>query len=238
MLSTLLEASAGSRTRFAREIADVVRAGLALRTAGAAPARLAADGLCLAGVWLMTLDLATLLAQRYRGMHDPLLAWPSIALLAAVLALALVGFDRVAGVAALAWTALRFPHLAGPAPEVLPALCFAVMVVAPRRRAPDARRLAWLLVPAALVAVFGPRGNPLAVALVLVAVLLVAAFAVATLTVDPRVAIAGAVLLSSIAVGVVNGRDEVPVIAWLTMAAAPAVLVVALRRPTGAPSRG
>ena len=89
MLATLLDASAGSRRRFAREIADLVRLGLRARgsqTASAGARRIVADGLCLAAVWLMTLDVSTLLSQRARGMRDPLLSSPSIALLAAVLA--------------------------------------------------------------------------------------------------------------------------------------------------------
>ena len=120
----------------------------------------------------MTLDVSTLLSQRARGMRDPLLSSPSLALLAAVLALALVGYDRLAGAGALVWTALRLPalwdHHAGIvnlAPEVLPVICFCVLVLAPRRRAPDLRRLAWLLVPATLVATAGAaarRGLPAA----------------------------------------------------------------------------
>ena len=64
-------------------------------------ARIVADGLCLAAVWVMTLDISTLLSQRARGMGDPLLSSPSLALLAAVLATALVGYDRLAGAGAL-----------------------------------------------------------------------------------------------------------------------------------------
>ena len=186
MLATLHDVSAGSRRSFAREIADLVRLGLRMRAASTASAgarRLLADGLCLAAVWLMTLDVSTLLSQRARGMHDPLLSAPSIALLAAVLALALIGHDRLAGAGALVWTALRLPalwdHHAGLvnlAPEVLPIVCFCVLVLAPRRRAPDLRRLAWLLVPATLVAAAGPppgEASPLLVAGVLLAALLV-----------------------------------------------------------------
>ena len=86
MLATLQDASAGSRRRFVAEIADLVRLGLRARgsqTASAGARRIVADGLCLAAVWLMTLDVSTLLSQRARGMHDPLLSAPSIALLAA-----------------------------------------------------------------------------------------------------------------------------------------------------------
>ena len=202
MLATLQDASAGSRRRFVREIADLVRLGLRARgsqTASAGARRIVADGLCLAAVWLMTLDVSTLLSQRARGMHDPLLSSPSIALLAAVLALALIGYDRLAGAGALLWTALRLPalwdHHAGLvnlAPEVLPIVCFCVLALAPRRRAPT---------PGACVAAGArhPRrggraaageASPLLVAGVLLAALLVVVAAVALLPTDPRLAIA------------------------------------------------
>ena len=241
MLDTLLEASAGSRRRFVGEVVDLVRTGLrarATQTASAGAGRLCADGLCLAATWVMMLDLSTLVAQRVRGMHDPLLAWPSIALLAALLALALFGLDRLAGAGALVWTALRIPQLmdvhpgiAGLVPEALPVICFAVMLIAPRRRAPDARRLAWLVVPVWLVASFGPHEpNPMLVAGVLLAVILVVAVAVSTLPTDPRLAIAGAVPLSTLAICAVSSNHETAVLAWLFVAVAPVVLTVAIAR--------
>ena len=85
MTGTLLDVSAGSVPRFARELLSLVRIGLrtrATRVAAAGPRRVVADGVCLAAVWLLTLDLSTLLAQTVRGMQDPLLAPASIALLA------------------------------------------------------------------------------------------------------------------------------------------------------------
>jgi hypothetical protein len=243
MLATLLDASAGSRRSFAREVIDLARLGLharATRTASAGPARLIADGLCLAGVWLLTVDLTTLLSWRYRGLHGPLLGWPSIALLAAVLAIALIGADRLAGAGALAWTALRLPELlqqhpgtAGLAAEALPALCFAVMALAPRRRAPDLSRLAWLLVPVALVAICGPprdERNPLLLATVALCAILAVLFALAMLPTDPRMAIAGAVGLSDLAVAVVAINHDASILACLSLAAAPAALAIAATR--------
>jgi hypothetical protein len=242
--ATLLDASAGSGLRFARELLDLVRLGLrarATQTARASAGRLVADGLCLAAIWIMTLDLSTLLSQKYRGMGDALLMWPSIALLAAVLALALSGLDRLAGAGALVWTSLRLPELldrhpgiGGLAPEVLPVLCFAALMIVPRRRSPDARRMAWLVVPAVLVALFGPRGNgqnPALVAAVLLGVVLVVALAVALLPKDPRLAIAGAVPLSDLAIAFMSSHDQTPLLMWLWLGAAPAVVAVALTRP-------
>jgi hypothetical protein len=242
MVATLLDASAGSRTRFGRELVDLTRVGLRERatlTARAGAGRLVADGLCLAAVWLMTLDLVTLLAQRERGMEGPLLAWPSIALLGAALALALVGLDRPAGATALVWTALRLPELlhlhpgpAGVAPELLPIACFAVLLVAPRRRRPDPARLGWLLIPLGLFMAFGPGlGNsPILFGAVALGVLLAVAFAVALLPTDPRPAIAGAIPLTNLAVGVICTHDQAPALLWLALACAPAALVVAVAR--------
>jgi len=216
MTATLLDASAGSRTRFLRELAGLARAGMQLRgrrTAATGTRRVLADGVCLAAVWLMTLDLSTLLSQRLRGMEDPLLAPWSLVLLGVALALALVGYDRLAGVAALVWTAARFPLLLDHHPGMaivlvavtLPSVaCFAVLVVAPRRRAVDPRRLAWLLVPVTLVATFGPPDydqSPLLLMLVTSATLLTVVYALATLTTDPRIAIAGAIPLIILTAG-------------------------------------
>lgn len=243
MAATLLDVSAGSHRRFAREIADLVRAGLAARatsTARAGARRLIADGLCLAGVWVMTLDVSTLMAQRARGLDDPLLDPRSIALLVAALAIALIGFERVAGAAALAWTAMRLPSLwshhsgiAGLAPEILPIVCFTVMILAPRRRAPDPRRLAWLIVPATLVLALGPptgEQSPLLLAYVALGALLVVTFALAMLPTDPRVAIAGAVSLSSLGVAVVAVNPDRSAAAWLFVAATPVLLAFVATR--------
>jgi hypothetical protein len=241
MTATLLDVSAGSRTTLIRELAGLFRGGLrarARRTAAAGAGRVVADGLCLASVWVMTLDLSTLLSQRVRGFEDPLLAPGSLTLLAAALALALVGYDRVAGALALAWTAARFPALLDhrPGMEVLlaavtlpPVACFSILVIAPRRRARDPRRLAWLLVPVTLVATLGPPDydqSPLLLAVVTIAAVLVAAYAVATVIVDPRVAIAAAVPLSTIALGTRPGA-----VLALT---APALLVLTVVRIRGA----
>ena len=83
------------------------------------------------------------------------------------------------------------------APEVLPLVCFTVLLLAPRRRAPDPRRLVWLLVPSGLLTLFGPGigTSPILMGSVMLGALLVVAFAAAMLPTDPRLAIAGAVPL-------------------------------------------
>ena len=81
----------------------------------------------------------------------------SIGTLSVTLATALIGAERLAGAAALAWTLARFPQLVshdptfrGIAPTV-PLICFTALILAPRRRGLDARRLAWFAATAALV---------------------------------------------------------------------------------------
>jgi hypothetical protein len=188
----------------------------------------------------MTLDVSTLVTQRARGMHDPLLAPAPLVLLVAALALALVGRDRLAGAVALAWTALRMlalwdhhPGIVNLAPELLPILCFCVMVVAPRRRAGDLRRLGWLVVPATLVLTLAPphgERSPLLLAYVVLGAILLTAFALAMLPTDPRLAIAGAVSLSTLGVAVVIHHHDVAAPATLFVAAAPLAIAVAVAR--------
>ncbi|HEX6697615.1 MAG TPA: hypothetical protein VF080_12485 [Solirubrobacteraceae bacterium] len=243
MLATLHDVSAGSRRGFAREIADLARLGLRTRvtaTASVGARRLIADGLCLATAWLMTLDASTVLVQRARGLHDPLLAATPLALVAAALALALIGYDRAAGGAALLWAAVRLPSLwdhhpgvVDLAPEVLPIVCFCVMVLAPRRRTADLRWLGWLIVPAALVLTLAPpdgERSPLLLAYVALGAILVTAFAVARLPTDPRLAIAGAVPLTTIGLSVVIHHHDASAPASLFLAAAPVAIAVAIAR--------
>jgi hypothetical protein len=243
MGATLLDASAGSNVAFGRELADLTRLGLrarATRTAADGARRVVADGVCLAAVWLMVLDLSTLLAQTLRGEHDPLLAPASLITLGVALAFALAGWDRVAGALALAWTAARLPALLHHYPSMplavlavsLPSIaCFATLVVLPRRRARDPLGLAWLIVPVTLVAALGPPKDdqsPLLLAFVALAALVVVVYAVAMLPTDPRLAIAGAIPLSSLGLGVTHTAAEP--FAVLVLMAAPAVLAVEVSR--------
>jgi hypothetical protein len=229
MLATLMDASAGSRGRFVRELVDLVRLGLrgrATRTASVGAGRLVADGLCLAGIWLMTVDLTLLLSWRYRGLRDPLLTWPSIALLAAALAP-----GRSCGRRCDCRTcSTSTPE----SPAWRPRCCR--RCASPlwcSRRGVDPRRLVWLAVPVALVIAVGPardEQNPLLVATVKLAAIFGVAFALAMVPTDPRMAIAGAVGLSDLAVAVVAINQDTSVIAFLALTAAPPTVVLAVRR--------
>jgi hypothetical protein len=226
--STALDVGAGSRTRFVRELAGLTRAGLrerATRIATVGPARLILDGFCLAAVWSMTLDFAVTLSQRYgREMHDPLLIWPLTAMLAVAVCLAFVGYDRPAGVVLLAWSAARLPALAAndAALASLPAVAlYAVLVVRPRRRERDLRGLVFLAVPLGLFATFGPptyEQSPLMIGIVACAAVAMIVGAIAALPTDPRVALAGAVLVTWLGIDAI-GKGGAPIVAVLTLGA-------------------
>lgn len=218
MVSTLLDASGDSRRRFAREWFDLLREGFrarALQTASAGAGRLIADGFCLCAILLMSVDLIILVIWRTgHFQHDPLVALWSIGLLAAALALALVGHDRLAGGLGLIWLVTRFPAVLheefwqpgspGKATadhvllvlyqSALPFACFAVLLLAPRRQAVDLRRLAWLALPVLLIVQDSPQqhgqGVTLAFLVQALALLLVVLFAAIMLPTDPRLAIA------------------------------------------------
>ncbi len=194
IVGTLLDcAGDGSRTRFMRELPGLVRMGLRARSAGRGARRLVADGFCRGAILVMTLDLSTLLAQKLGGIQDPLLAWASIATLGIALATALVGVDRLAGIVALAWTLARLPQLVsenptfqGIAPTIVPVVCFTVLIMAPRRRRLDLRRLGWLATTAALVLTLGHgHGSPLITAMVGVTAFVLVLAAVLAIRSDP-----------------------------------------------------
>ena len=150
MLGTLLDVSATSRTRFVRELIGFVRSGTqarATQTAQSGARRVVADGVCLSGVWLLTLFLSSELGNRIRGF-DPLGPWHplspwSLGLLGAALALTLIGYDRLAGVTALLFVATlvadpawRDQTISRRELMVVPVICFITLAVAPRRRKP------------------------------------------------------------------------------------------------------
>jgi len=257
LAGTALDVGAESPARFARELAGLTRAGLRERatlTPAVGPARLIFDGLCLAAVWIMMLELSVGLSQKIgRGMTDPLLAWPLMALLGTALCLALVGFDRAAGVVVLVWSVARFPALVADRESVsvlagvgemllqsaIPVALFVVLVARPRRRRPDARRLVYLAVPLTLLATFGPPNyeqSPLLLGLVLVATCAVAAVALVALPTDPRLALAGAAILTGLGTGVTD-KGEVAVAVALILCAPLVIAFTIVRTRRLAPLR-
>ena len=244
MADTLRDASAGSRSRLAFELAGLVRLGLrtrARRVAEPGVGRVLADGIGRGATWIMILDLSTLVVQRLRGLHDPLLGRLWILTLIAVLAVSLVGFDRLGGLAALLWTATRIPLLSHSndvtwiAPTLWCVAAFAVLAILPRRRRPDPRRLGWLLVPAYLISVFGlsPRNDGTVFMLMLATVVVIVGAAAVSLPIDPRLAIAASLPITYIGLTVIDHIDGnwVSNIGLLSLlSASPVILAVAVAR--------
>jgi hypothetical protein len=159
MLGMLLDAAEQSNRAFVRESGSLVLGGLRERgaiTARAGTRRLIADAFCQAAIIFLTLWLISALnTQGSAGPSRQLLVQELV--LAAILAGALVGYQRVAAVSGLAALIAYGPL--GPHTQLLllarmlvPLACLLVMVRAPQRRPRDLRRLLWLVSVAVLAA--------------------------------------------------------------------------------------
>ncbi len=152
MLGMLLDAGEQSNRAFVRESGSLVLGGLRERgalTARAGTRRLIADGCCRAvPIFVMLWLISALSAQGGAGPSRQLLVQELV--LAAILACALVGYERIAAVGALA-ALIAFgplgPHiqLVRLANILVLIACLLVMVRAPQRRPRDPCRLLWLL---------------------------------------------------------------------------------------------
>lgn len=158
MLGMLLDAGEQSDWVFVRDSGSLVLGGLRERRAIIARAgsrRLIADSCCKAVlIWLMLLIISRLNTQASAGPSQQLLIQEGT--LAAILACALIGYERLAalsGLAAIAALGPFRPHnqLFLLANVVVPVACLLVMVRAPRARPCDPRRLLWL-VPVSVLA--------------------------------------------------------------------------------------
>lgn len=152
MLGMLLDAGEQSNRVFVRESGSLVLGGLRERRALAARAgtrRLVADACCQAVlIFLMLWLISALNTQGSAGPSRQLLVQEVV--LAAILACALIGHERIAalsGLAALIAYGPLGPHiqLVWLARVLVPIACLLVMVCAPQRRPRNPRRLLWLL---------------------------------------------------------------------------------------------
>ena len=158
MLGMLLDAGEQSRWALVRESGSLVLGGLRERgaiTARAGTRRLIADACCQAVLIFMVLWLIS--ALNTQGSWQGLLAQE--VMLAAILACALIGYERIAagsGLVAIVVMAASGPvgqhtHPVLLAMVLFPITCLSVMVLAPQRRPRDRRQLLWLLPVSALV---------------------------------------------------------------------------------------
>jgi hypothetical protein len=152
MLGMLLDTVERSRVALVRESGSLVLGGLRERraiTARAGTRRLVADSCCQAVmIFLMLWLIRGLNRQGIAGASRQLLVQDVVAV--AILACALVGYERIAaigGLAALIAYDPLGPHtqLLGLAQVLVPIACLLVMVRAPQRRPRDPRQLLWLM---------------------------------------------------------------------------------------------
>ncbi|MGO9899167.1 MAG: hypothetical protein ACLP0J_05640 [Solirubrobacteraceae bacterium] len=153
MLGMLLDAGERSKLAFVRESGSLVLGGLRERgaiTARAGTRRLLADACCQAVLILLTLWIISALNTSQQLEVQAVVV-------AAILACALIGYERIAafsGLAAIAAYGPLGPHtqLVLLAKVLVSVLCLLVMVCAPRKRPRDPHRLIWLVPVAALAA--------------------------------------------------------------------------------------
>jgi hypothetical protein len=211
MLSMALDACGRSKLLFARETTSLVFGGVrerAMITAQPGARRLVADAFCQAAVlWTAAYAWQGLAIAFAPASHGRLIG---SVISTMVLACALVGYDRVAGIAGACGIAAiltislssQFSPLAiqlryfGAGPCLVLA-GFVVMIRAPRPRPRDARRLLWLIPLAVLVLL--PAGHNRLGWSSVNALEVVSAYALIRLADDPRLAIACGLLWATIA---------------------------------------
>jgi hypothetical protein len=192
MLGMLLDAGEESRRAFGRETGLLILGGFRDRQAMIAregTRRLIADSCCQTVLIFLTLGIISALnTVVIAGANQQLLIQELV--LAAILACALIGYERIAAVSGLA-AIVAFgplgPHtqLVGLAKVLVPIACLLVMASAPRKRPRDLRKLLWLL-PVGALAALGPHAH----GSLLEALALISLGGLLRLLYDPRLAIA------------------------------------------------
>jgi len=192
MLGMTLDAGEQSSWAFVREAGSLVLGGLRERrafTARPGTRRLLADSCCQAVVIFLTLWIISALSpEAITGSSGPLVV--QVVVLAAILACALIGYERIAAVGGLAALIAFGPlgahtQLVGLTRVLVPIGCLLVMVHAPRKRPRDPRRLLWLVPVGVLAALHAHAdiGLPEVLAVISIGGLLL-------LLQDPRLAVA------------------------------------------------
>ncbi len=242
MLGTVLDAGESSNTRFGCEIVGLLWSGWRVRvaqTADVGALRLLADGLCIAGVWILTLMFAGSVGDRVRGLRpgDPKhLSWLMLSLIVVGLSLALAGRDRLAGAAALVFSAIIVldPARYGLGDRwrnalLVPIACFVALLLIPRRRRPGSRGLVWVGFVVA-VALASSLSADSTAAILVVAFATLVPLSLLLLPVDPRPAIACAVCVCFFGVAMAQDQGGPGPLGLVFLAATPAVLtLVAVR---------
>ncbi len=242
MFGTALDAGDVSVSRLAREIVDLAWSGSKARifqTGQIAAPRLVADGLCIAGVWMLTIILAGDLGDRVRGLRpgDPEHpSWLVLSLVVVALGSALVGRERLAGVTALLFSALVVPGTAGNdfgdrwrLAMLVPTACFVALVVVPRHRRRHYRRLTWLL-PVLAIALTSSLSGDSTAAILIVAFATLVPVSLLLLPVDPRPAVACAVCSGFFGVAMAQDQGGPGPLGLVFLLAAPAIILTVVLR--------
>jgi len=240
MLDTLLEASSDRLAVFVWNVVSLLAAGLGERARASARVsvgRTIAEAAKLASIlyaclWL-TADLAVLIERR--GWHHAVLLY-MVGLLIILLAWS-QGRQRLAGVIGLACTAAvglvvtRQPDLLLPVSivqPILPALGYLIMAIAPTRERPSPGAVG-ALGALVVVSVVVPGTNAIAFGqLIVLATASIAGLAV--FAVQPRLAIAAAIIWTAIGLGMIAFASTQPAPWKLLVATAPAVLAATAAR--------
>jgi hypothetical protein len=205
MIATLLDASGESSGRHRRELAALVAGGLRARARQRSlpgPTRDLADGFCYAATGLLALATAESVGIDARFAPHGASLW-HLLVVGGALAAALAGYDRIASLAGAAWLIDPLAVVRGPqfgpllAFDVVPMVCFLVMLILPRRGPRRPARLAWLIPVVALgilAGAVGPRSYWFLSPLVVLVPLALARFQR-----DPRLAIACALFAWEVA---------------------------------------
>ena len=241
MLDTLLEASGGRRGVFVWNVVSLVAAGLGERAR--ASARLSAGRTIVEAAKLTSVLYACLwltagsvvLIGRRGWHHQSTLSLYVVGLLIVLLAWSR-GRQRVAGVIGLACTValapvvVRRPDLLLPvsiAQPIVPALGYLTMAIAPTRRRPSSVAVAALaaLVVASVIAGAGTGGSGQLIVLATASIAGLAVFAV-----QPRLAIAVAIIWTAIGIELIAFASPQPAPWKLLVVTAPTVLAATAAR--------
>jgi hypothetical protein len=253
MLDTVLDISNGSAWVLARESLALVRAGLRTRVrlnTQVGAKRLAADVCAQAAtVWgALSLTSSMWLFMAVRRSPD-FTELGYLTLIGVTIAFALLGYDRIAGLCGLGWMVYLFEvlvaedsnfgrHLQVPALGVhelavlfVPFVGYIVMILSPRPRILNPRRVVWLA--GAILVVVAMRSHPdVGVGPTDVLLMAILCAGLLVLPADPRLAIACVIVLAGFEISKLTAGPRVVTTvptSW-AIAAAPLVLVAATLR--------
>jgi hypothetical protein len=240
MLDTLLEASADQRGAFVWNVVSLVAAGLRERARANArlgAVRTIAEAAKLASILYACLWLTgglTVLVDRPGWHHNGRVWLYMVGLLMVVFAWSL-GRQRLAGVIGLACTAVplvvvRWPDLLLPVSivqPILPAFGFLVMAVAPTRERPSIVAVAALAAVVAFSVIVTPENIGMSPTIVLATTSIAG---LALFAVQPRLAIAVAIIWTAIGIGLIAFTGAPPAQSKLLVAAAPLALAATAGR--------